>query len=403
MAVQELKNNKLRSTLSLLGIAFGIFCIITVLASIGSLEDKIHSDLKALGSNTIYIDKWEYAGGGNDYPWWKYIKRPEPKYDEMLFIKQKSSLVSNVCFFAQNNGNAAFGDKVLNNAAIYCATEDLNKIQDIGIGYGRYITEMDFQRGASNCVLGYEYATMLFTDAEKAVGKTIQVSGKTINIIGVVEKQGKSIFPGFDYDHCVILPYKFFASIFTVRYSNPNIMVQGKKDVSTAALSDDLRGVMRQVHRLSPTVVDDFSLNDINQLKEEITQIFGSFKIGGWFIAGLSLLVGGFGVANIMFVTVRERTSQIGLKKAIGAKSKTILTEFLLESAFLCIIGGTLGLIFVWVTTLILSAVFSFPFYIAPSIVLLTVSICVSIGLLAGIIPAKIAAKMNPVDAIRSK
>lgn len=403
MAVQELKNNKLRSALSLLGIAFGIFCIITVLASIGSLEDKIHSDLKALGSNTIYIDKWEYAGGGNDYPWWKYIKRPEPKYEEMLFIKQKSSLTKHVCFFAQNSSNASFGDKVLSNATIYSATEDLNKIQNIGIGNGRYLSEVDFQRGAANCVIGYEYATMLFGSAEKAVGKTIQIGGKAINVIGVVEKQGTSIFPGFDYDDCIILPYKFFIGIFYIKNCNPNIMVQGKDNISSIALSDDLRGVMRQVHKLSPSAQDDFSLNDINQLKEEITKIFGSFKIGGWFIAGLSLLVGGFGVANIMFVTVRERTSQIGLKKAIGAKSKTILTEFLLESAFLCLIGGTLGLLFVWITTLILTAVFSFPFYIAPSIVLLTVSICVSIGLLAGIIPASIAAKMNPVNAIRSK
>ena len=403
MAVQELKNNKLRSALSLLGIAFGIFCIITILASINSLENKIHSDLKSLGTNTIYIDKWQYGGGNGDYPWWKYIKRPEPKYEEVAFIKAKSTLAGNVCLFAQSNTNASFGDNVLSNASIYCTTEDLNKIQDIEVNNGRYFSEIDFERGAAVAIIGYEYATMLLGNAEKTVGKTIHISGKSLYIVGVIKKQGTSLFPGFDYDHSILVPYRFFAATYNVKYCNPNIMVQGKSNVSSVALADDLRGVMRQVHKLSPIADDDFAINDINQLGEEIGKVFGSVNLGGWFIAGLSLLVGGFGVANIMFVTVRERTSQIGLKKAIGAKNNTILTEFLLESAFLCIIGGALGLLFVWITTLILSSVFSFPFYIAPSIMLLAVSICVIIGLLAGIIPASIAAKMNPVNAIRSK
>ena len=402
MAVQELKNNKLRSILSLLGIAFGIFCIITILAVVNSLEGKIHSDLKAFGNNTIYLDKWQY-GGGPDYPWWKYIKRPEPKYDEMVFIKQKSSLAKNVCLFAQNSSNASFGDNVLNNATVYCTTEDFNKIQDIAVDNGRYFSEMDFERGSSVGVIGYEYANLLLGNAEKAVGKMVHISGKSVYIIGVVKKQGKSILEGFDYDRCILLPYRFFAATYNVKFCNPVIMVQGKENISSAALSDDLKGVMRQIHKLSPKQEDDFAVNDINQLGEEISKVFGSVNLAGWFIAGLSLLVGGFGVANIMFVTVRERTSQIGLKKAIGAKKSTILTEFLLESAFLCIIGGALGLLFVWITTLIASALMPFPIFIAPSILFLAVSICVIIGLVAGIIPASIAARMDPVVAIRSK
>jgi len=402
MAVQELKNNKLRSALSLLGISFGIFCIISILATVNSLEGKIHSDLKSFGSNTIYIDKWQY-GGGPDYPWWKYIKRPEPKYEEMVFIKQKSSLAKNVCLFAQNSSNISLGDNVINNVTIYCTTEDFNKIQDISIGNGRYFSEMDFERGTPVCVIGNEYATLLFGNTEKAIGKTIQASGKTIFIIGVIKKQGKSLLEGFDYDKCLLFPYRFFAATYNVKYCNPVIMVQGAESVASIALADDLKGVMRQLHKLGPKVADDFAVNDINQLGEEISKVFGSVNLAGWFIAGLSLLVGGFGVANIMFVTVRERTSQIGLKKAIGARNSTILTEFLLESAFLCIIGGALGLFFVWIITIIISSSMPFPVFIAPSILILAVSICVIIGLLAGIIPASIAAKMDPVDAIRSK
>ncbi len=401
MALQELKNNKLRSALSLLGIAFGIFCIISILATINSLEGKIKSDLKSFGSNTIYIDKWQYSGGP-EYPWWKYIKRPEPKYSEMAFIKQKSTLASNVCLYAQTSSNATIDDKVLNNSSIYCITEDFNKIQNIIIDKGRYFSEMDFERGTPVAVMGHEYAVLLFASAERAVGKTLNINGKATYIIGVIEKQGKSILDGFDYDHAFLMPYRFFASVYNIRYCNPVIMVQGKENIASVALSDELRGAMRQLHRLSPKQEDDFALNDINQLGEEVTKVFGSVNLGGWFIAGLSLLVGGFGVANIMFVTVRERTSQIGLKKAIGAKRKTILTEFLLESAFLCIIGGILGVSMVWLLILAVSSFMPFPIVIAPSILILAVSICVIIGLVAGIVPATIAARMNPVDAIRS-
>ncbi|MFY7963759.1 MAG: ABC transporter permease [Chitinophagaceae bacterium] len=321
----------------------------------------------------------------------------------MISIKQKSTLVKNVCLFAQNSSNASFGDNVLNNATIYCTTEDFNKIQDISIGDGRYFSEMEFERGSAVGVMGNGYATMLFGSSERAVGKTIHTNGKSIYIIGVIKKQGKSLLDGFDYDNCILMPYRFFASTYNIKYCNPVIMVQGKESISSTVLADDLKGVMRQLHKLGPKVPDDFAVNDINQLGEDISKVFGSVNLAGWFIAGLSLLVGGFGVANIMFVTVRERTSQIGLKKAIGAKKSTILTEFLLESAFLCIIGGALGLFFVWLITIIISSAMPFPVFIAPSILIVAVSICIVIGLLAGIIPASIAAKMDPVVAIRSK
>ena len=160
---------------------------------------------------------------------------------------------------------------------------------------------------------------------------------------------------------------------------------------------------MRSIHRLSPRQEDDFSLNDINMFSQQTDSVFGSINLGGWAIAGLSLIVGAFGVANIMFVTVRERTSQIGLKKAIGAKSGTILTEFLLESAFLCLMGGFIGLFLVFILTKALSAVMPFPITISLGTLTLAISICLIVGVLAGIIPASIAAKMNPVVAIRTK
>src|SRR5690606_12188489 len=204
------------------------------------------------------------------------------------------------------------------------------------------------------------------------------------------------------FDQSVIMPYKYARNIMDERRANPFIMVQGQDNTSSKALVDDLRGTMRAIHKLSPMAEDDFALNDINDMSASMSEAFASINIGGWAIALLSLIVGMFGVANIMFVTVKERTSQIGLKKAIGAKSGIILTEFLLESAFLCIIGGLMGIILVFVLTKIISIVFDFPIFISTGNMLLAIVICIIVGILAGIIPAYKASKLDPVVAIRS-
>jgi putative ABC transport system permease protein len=179
--------------------------------------------------------------------------------------------------------------------------------------------------------------------------------------------------------------------------------VQGKEHVTTEALKDELKGAMRSLRRLGPKEEDNFTLNAVSDFSKQVSSFFGSVNIGGWFIGFLSLVVGTFSIANIMFVTVRERTPIIGLKKAIGAKKRTILAEFLLESSFICLMGGLIGLILVFTLTKFLSAAFNFPVFISMGILSLAVTICIIIGILAGIIPASIAARLGPVVAIRSK
>jgi putative ABC transport system permease protein len=197
--------------------------------------------------------------------------------------------------------------------------------------------------------------------------------------------------------------YRYARRQMDERKADPLILVQGLDNVNSKVLQDDLRGVMRSIHKLSPMQDDDFSLNDINDFSDMMSQAFVSVNIGGWAIAALSLIVGMFGVANIMFVTVKERTPQIGLKKAIGAKSSIILTEFLLESAFLCIIGGIIGILLVFGLTQFVTAYFDFPIFISTSLLFMGIGICIFVGLLAGIIPAYRAANLDPVVAIRSK
>lgn len=401
LTMQELRVNKLRTALSLTGISFGIFCIIGVLATVNSLERNVQNDIKSLGSNTIYIDKWDYSGGP-DYPWWKFVNRPSPKFEEVDAIKQRSSLAKNLAFNINNSGNIQFNNSILQGVIVYGITEVQNEIQPVTIAFGRYISSSEFSAATNVLVLGYQNAEDLFGKAENAVNKVVFLNNRQVQIIGVLKKSGQN-FVGWNYDKCAMMSYKYCRQLFKEEKSNPFIMVQAKPDVSALAMKDELKGIMRSIRKLSPTAEDNFSLNDVGAFSEKVSAIFVSINLGGWAIGLLSLVVGAFGIANIMFVTVKERTGIIGLKKAIGAKKRSILMEFLMESALICILGGLMGLVLVFILTLVLSKVFNFPVFISGGILTLAISICILIGILSGIIPASIAAKMDPVVAIRYK
>jgi putative ABC transport system permease protein len=400
MALGEFRSNKLRTFLSLLGVTFGIFCIIGVMATVNSLEANVQKDIKALGSNTIFIDKWDYSG---QIPWWKLINRPSPKFEEIALLRKSVHEAQNIAFALQRMDKVEFEDEKLDNVRMYGITEDFSNIQTIEMVDGRYLQQSDFDFATNNVVVGYKVAEELFGKPERAVGKQIIIYNKYVNVIGLIKKQGTSMIGGWEFDNCVLLPYAFMKTVVRDDYSDPVIMLQGKEAVPMAALRDETTGAMRSIRKLKPTQQDNFSLNDIDAFGEFAAGIFAGINMGGFFIALLSLVVGMFGVANIMFVTVRERTSQIGLKKALGAKRSTILMEFLMESAFLCIMGGLIGLLLVFVLTLIISKLMGFPIFISFNIMILAISICIVVGVLAGIIPASIAAKMDPVTAIRSK
>ena len=402
IALQEFRSNKLRTFLSLLGITFGIFCIISVLATISSMELAVKNEIKSIAAHTIFIGKWE-NGGGPDYPWWKYIKRPEVKYAEMKLVQLKSPDSINIAYFMNINDKVEYGNDVITGVNYYGVTEKFFDIQTVKVEVGRYFRPDDYEHASNFIIIGYEIAASLFSKAENAVGREVKLkNGKVAIIIGLINKQGQSLLNAWDYDHSILMPNRFLAQIVREQNAGPIIMVKGEENVSIDALKDELKGAMRSIRKLRPTQEDNFSLTDIDSATKGFDSVITGMDIGGWAIAGLSLIVGMFGVANIMFVTVRERTSQIGLKKAIGAKRGTILTEFLLESAFLCIIGGLIGLLAVFVLTMILSSIIPFRVFIPLNIIFLAVGICIVVGVLAGIIPAITAARMDPVVAIRS-
>jgi putative ABC transport system permease protein len=381
MAWEELRKNKLRSFLSLFGITIGIFCIIAVLAVVDSLQTTAHDVMKSVGTNTVYIQKWPWDGGG-DFPWWKYLSRPEPSYQEMKEVKDRAASAENVAFAFGGNASIIYGDDALSNVSWQGISDEFDRVQPVEIAYGRYMLPSEFSYGTPVMIMGATLAEKLF---------------------GVTVKQGNSLLKAFDFDQSAEMPY-----LFCINLENPRnvggaaIMVKGKTGVPLEEIRGQLYGIMRSVRRLNPRQEDNFTLNDFTSGAAQMDSIFGGMTMGGFAITGLSFIVGIFGIANIMFVSVKERTPLIGLKKAIGAKKGTIMVEFLIESAFLCLLGGMIGVLLVFGLTFVLSGLFHFTVSISLSLFIGAILTCIFTGMLAGIIPARIASRMDPVVAIRS-
>ncbi len=401
IALLELWKNKLRTFLSLFGITIGIFCIIGVLATVGSLEKNLQSEIKSFGNNTIYVDKWQYSAGP-DYPYWKYVQRPVPSFGEIDEIRARTPAARYVAFKINASGPVEAAGNVAAGIRLYGVSQDFSNIQPFDIRYGRFLNEAEFSRGSNAAIAGHTLAETLFGSAEAALNKTVTVKGQRVRLVGILKKQGTQLIGGWGFDQSVVLPYRFARTIMNESRADPLILVQGKAAISSKALKEDLTGTMRALRRLRPAEEDNFSLNDVSDFSEVMSQVFVSINLGGWIIGALAFIVGIFGVANIMFVTVKERTGQIGLKKALGAKRSVILTEFLLESAFLCIVGGLIGLLLVYVLTKIATALLQFPIFLSAGIIGIAIGICMAAGIAAGIIPAIQASRMNPVEAIRS-
>ncbi len=402
LAIQELRTNKLRTFLSLLGITFGIFCIIGVLATVSSMKLAITSELASLGNHVIFIQKYENSSD-SEYPWWKFVKRPEVKVSEMNLLELKMPQIHEMAFMISTSDKLEAEGSLMSGVNYYGVSEKFDLIQTITIGEGRYFRNAEFQNGANLVVIGNYIAVEFFGNPENALGKIVRLKGnKPALVVGVMAKEGSSIINAWDYDHSILLPLNFAKQLMTIEYSDPFIMAKGSDLMTIDALKEEIRGSMRSIRKLHPSQDDNFALNDIGFISNFLEPVFTGLNIGGWAISGLSLIVGMFGVANIMFVTVKERTSQIGLKKSVGAKKINIMAEFLSESIFLCLVGGLIGLLAVLILTKIFSMFIGFKVYIPLDVTIMAIGICTIIGVLSGIIPAIKAANLDPVVAIRT-
>jgi putative ABC transport system permease protein len=400
-ALNSLILNKLRTFLSLLGITIGIFTIITVFTVIDSLEDSIRNSISKLGDNVVYVQKWPWAMGG-EYPWWKYLNRPVPRLNESKEIMRRSKLAKAATFMIFTQKTIQYRDNYARNIQIVGAEHTYEDIRSFEISNGRYFSMFESHHGKNRAILGSEIASQLFQEGNP-VGKTIKIQGRKILVIGVFKKEGEDMF-GMNMDDQVLIPINYAKTIVDIRNERlgPLVMVKANEGISANELIDELTGIMRSIRRIRPTEDVDFALNQSSLISQGFDDIFSFIDIVGAIIGGFSILVGGFGIANIMFVSVKEQTRLIGIQKALGAKNYFILLQFLYESIILAIIGGLLGLILIFILTMIFSAAADMEFAMSIWNVSLGLIISISIGVIAGIVPAYNAAKLNPVEAIAS-
>lgn len=401
-AADALIQNKLRTMLSLLGITIGIFTIIAVFSGVDTLRNKLQESVDKLGSKTLFVQKWPWGFGG-DYPWWKYVNRPEPSIRDYQRLRDRLDHVQGVSFeVSASNRIVKYRSNSVEGVTLNAATYDYNKTWNLDFQEGRYFTENEGQLGAPVIILGAEVASGLFGDVP-AVGKQIKVMGRRVTVVGVFKKEGEDMM-GMSQDKNILITMNFAKGLFDVQNSNynPQITVRGKENVELEEVESELRGAMRSVHRVRPGAEDDFALNKTTMISNQLDLMFNMVKIAGWVIGGFSILVGGFGIANIMFVSVKERTNIIGIQKSLGAKNYFILLQFMFEAIALCVMGGILGLLLVYSLTLIFTYAVGVPIVLYFSNISLGIGISVIIGTISGFWPAYSASRLDPVEAIRS-
>lgn len=399
-ALNALVVNKLRTILSLLGVTIGIFAIISVFTMVDSMEQNIQGSIESLGDNVIFVQKWPWAFGG-DYPWWKYINRPVPSLKDLDEINKYCESAEASAFMFDVMRNVESGNSVMEGSTLVLASHDYHLVRNFEITEGRYFTEGESTEGNAVAIIGAEIAEQLFPN-QNPIEKVVKIDKFKFRIIGIFKKEGESIIDN-SLDYTVLVPVNFSARIVDLKskFLETLIMVKAKEGVSNSELKDELTGILRSSRKLKPRAEDDFALNETSLLSQGIEDLFGTVNWAGGIIGLFSILVGGFGIANIMFVSVKERTSQIGIQKSLGAKNNFILLQFLSEAVILCLIGGMIGLLLIYSGTVLVQKTVEINVFLSTGNIILGLAISAGIGLISGILPAWSASRLDPVEAIR--
>ena len=405
-ALQQLWGNKLRTFLSLLGITIGIWCVIMVFSSVDSLEASIKDSFEELGEDVIYV---------NTMPWgedprenlWKYERRPEPDHSDFKALKSKAEsvgLATYTQFLGGTKVDYTYGE--VDNVFLMSITDDYKDMFSLEFEQGRYFSPNEFYRGINGVILGYNVATALFKPAENPIGKTVKIKGLPMQVVGILRKEGKDLLNPINFDNAAMITHISAGKFVNAKASagikgRGSVSVKAKSGAGMEQLKDEVTGVLRAHRKLKPTEENNFELNTLSILSGIMSEIFAVIRAAGILIGIFAIIVGAFSVANIMFVSVKERTNLIGVKKALGAQNYVILMEFLIESVILCLIGGLLGLGFVYLAAKLATEIFEFNIYLSTANLVWGIGISSITGVISGIIPAYMAAQLDPVEAMR--
>jgi len=339
---------------------------------------------------------------GGEYQWWKYYQRPQPTIGEMKEIIKRSNTVEHAAFMFSVQRDVYYKNNSVQDVPVICVSYEYNKVMPFDLQSGRYFTQVESYAGRNVVIIGSDIATNLF-GKEDATGNKIKIFGRKLLVIGVIKKKGDDIF-GNSPDKQIILPANYARNVIDIKSKNINttIIVMAKEYITNEQMKDELTGIMRSIRKLKPKADNNFAINETDIISKGFDQLFGVIAVVGWIIGGFSLLVGGFGIANIMFVSVKERTNQIGIQKALGAKNYFILLQFLFEAIFLSLMGGIVGLFIVFILSYIMTAVFDFNIMLNINNIILGISVSAIIGLFSGILPSWSASRLDPVEAMRS-
>lgn len=409
-AFSQLKGDKFRTFLSLWGVSVGIFSIVAVFTAVDALQENVRKGFESFGSDIVMIDRWPMVPEESDtgepmtvFPWWEYMKRPIPDYRDYNFVKENSHTSQAVALMSQSSRSVKFGRNSISSCTIRGVTQDWDKVSNIKLYLGRYFTDSEVNSGSAVCILGHQVWDELF-NGNNPLGKKVKIGGRDLTVIGVFDKEGQSMVNiGGGSDALILMPLNICRYMVDMKRAEATIMVRPKVGVNAQDFEDELLMLMRSCRRIAPGEKNNFSLKKMTMLLDMVGSVLAMINIVGWVIAGFSLLIGGFGIANIMFVSVKERTNIIGIQKALGAKKYMILTQFLTEALFLAIAGGAVGILLITVIVLVMPETGMLVMRLNAGNIAGGLLIASVIGIISGMAPAYAAANLDPVVAINSK
>lgn len=394
IAFRALRANRLRAVLTTLGIVIGVTTVLLMITIILGLNKAVAGQFQFLGTNTLYVSRWDWFGDN----WRAMLKRPVLKADLANDIRAESKLAEAVSPFGQTERSVAFRANRLTRVMIMGVTEDYLVTNSVKIDLGRFINADDVDHNRQVVVIGHGIAQKLFDQGVGPLDQKIDIGGHKFRVIGVNEKMGR--FFGQDMDDFVIIPISAFAKRYA-RTGDVDIVVKARTAETVDELEWELRGIMRKLRKLGPMDADNFGINSQSMIMNIYRQVTGSIYAGGIIIAFISLLVGGIGIMNIMLVSVTERTSEVGLRKALGAHRWMVAWQFLIESAAICSLGGIIGVILAFIGSKVMNNFI--PTTMPIWVILFGVGFAAVVGIFFGLYPSTKAARLSPIEALRQE